>query len=122
MSEHKEQCEVIKWARGSGLRKGAVLKWPCLKWLYSIPNGAFMRNRNIAIKMKREGMTNGISDLCLPFPSKGYHGLYIELKWKNNKPTKDQKEFLEYAKSVDYMTAICYNSESAIKVIEGYLS
>lgn len=127
MSEHEEQVKVIQWARGSGLRPGAVVKWPCLRWLYSIPNGIFLPGKNrtlaakIMAKMKREGLTKGISDLCLPHPSNGYHGLYIELKWKDGKPSTEQKEFLLYADSVGYFVKVCYTSGEAIAVIEEYL-
>lgn len=80
-----------------------------------------MKNRNIALKMKREGLTNGISDLFLPYPNKGFHGLYIEMKVGANKPTEEQKKFIEYANSVGYKAVLCYSGVEAINELEEYL-
>jgi len=115
VSESQEQCKVIQWARWN------ETKYPCLKWIFAVPNGAHMKSPRTAAKMKREGMKNGISDLMLPYPSKGYHGLFIEMKFGKNKLSKDQKEFLQYAESVGYLTAVCYNDLEAIAVLTEYL-
>lgn len=114
MSEHAEQVAVIAW------RDYNVSRWPCLRWLHAIPNGGH-RNIKVARKLKAEGVTPGVSDLCLPYPARSYHGLYIELKTKTGKATAVQKEFIAYADTQGYKAAVCYSAQEAIELIEKYL-
>ncbi len=113
-SESAEQEVVVEWASWHTAR------YPCLKWLHHVPNGGY-RNKAEGARLKNQGVTPGISDLHLPYPNNGYHGLYIEMKYGKNKPTNDQKEFLKYAKEQGYAVALCYNAAEAIAVIKRYL-
>lgn len=82
--EHQLQKECVRWFR---------LQYPKYHWnLFSIPNGS-KRNKITAIKLKAEGVLSGVSDLFLALPSKYYHGLFIEMKIKPNKPTPNQITF-----------------------------
>jgi hypothetical protein len=45
-------------------------------------------------RMKREGMKAGVFDLHLPLARDGYHGLWIELKTKEDKLRKVRKGVL----------------------------
>lgn len=65
-------------------------KYPELELLYHIPNGG-TRNKREAEHLRRQGVKAGVPDLCLPVPRGEFHGLYIELKAKDNTPTKKQK-------------------------------
>lgn len=120
-SEHDEQAAVVSWARDSAGR------WPCLNWLHSSLNGIWLgdgKNRfAIIAKQKAAGMTKGIPDLFLPYPSKGYHGLYIEMKkrGKLSDVSPEQKQFLAYAESVGYLAQAFDNAEDAIESIKDYL-
>ena len=82
-SEAEEQMAVIKWAE---LMSN---KHPCLKWLYHCPNGG-SRNIAEAANLKRMGVKAGVPDLCLPYPSNGHHGLYIEMKKDGGRLTAAQ--------------------------------
>lgn len=76
-TEHAEQCAVITWAALN------AAKWPCLRLLYAVPNGAFFggevkklkNGKNLPVsairarKLKAEGLKEGVPDLCLPVPS-----------------------------------------------------
>lgn len=109
-SEAQEQKALFEWAE----------YFPALKWLHAIPNGG-RRDKKEAADLKRQGVKAGVSDIFLPLPKGKYHGLYIEMKVKGNKPTEKQTEFLEYAKGAGYAVAVTYSAEEAIKVITMYL-
>ena len=49
-----------------------------------MPNGG-KRNPAEAARFKAMGVKAGVPDLCLPVPMNGYAGLYIEMKYSNNK-------------------------------------
>lgn len=123
MTEHDEQAAVIAWARMMGGR------WPCLDWLHAIPNGAqFGADKRLAViqynKLKAEGFTPGIPDLFLPFPSRNYHGFYIEMKRSGNEKGVRERQlaFMEYAEGVGYLCQVHDNAEAAIEALEWYLS
>lgn len=73
-SEHDEQCAVITWAALN------AAKWPALRLLYAVPNGAFFggevkqfaSGKKVPVaairarKLKAEGLKEGVPDLCLP--------------------------------------------------------
>lgn len=111
-SEDTEQMRVIAW------RDISMQRYPELRWLHHIPNEGERKNGE---KAKLMGLTKGISDLHLPYPKGCYVGLYIEMKYENNRPTKEQTEFLEEMERVGHYTCICYSAEAAIEVITKYL-
>lgn len=113
-SEATEQEAVIQWAKW---RAG---EYPELSLLYHIPNGG-SRNKAEAANLKRQGVRAGIPDLCLPVPSDGVHGLYIEMKYGKNKPTKEQKECMTKLNFFGYRAIVCYSADEAIAEIERYL-
>lgn len=112
-SEDTEQITVIQWAQYNTGRH------PELKWLYHCPNGG-SRNRMEAVKLKQMGVKAGVSDLCLPYPKGAYCGLYIEMKYGNNRQQPTQKEFLQDMAEAGHFVATCYSAELAIEVIEEY--
>jgi hypothetical protein len=114
-SEDTEQINVISWAGWN------VNRYPELKWLHHVPNGG-SRNKQEAVKLKQMGVKAGVSDLCLPYPKGVYCGLYIEMKYGNNRQQDTQKEFLADMAEAGHFVATCYSAEEAIKVIEKYLS
>ena len=113
-SEDTEQINVIQWAN-----RNTVL-YPELKWLFHVPNGG-SRNKKEAVKIKQMGVKSGVSDLCLPYSKGIYHGLFIEMKFENNRQQPTQKEFLADMEKAGHFVATCYSAEEAIKVIEEYL-
>lgn len=124
MSEHTEQCAVIRWARD------AAIKWPCLDWLHAIPNGG-ARDARTGAALKREGVVRGIPDLFLPLHKTEcmsgispwtWHGLYIEMKTSTGSLTAAQRECHEYLRSAGYRVEVCRSAAEAIRTIEEYLS
>lgn len=113
-SEDTEQIMVFQWA---AMREGM---YPELRWLHHCPNGG-NRNAREATKFKQMGVKAGVSDICLPFPHGKYCGLYVEMKYGNNKLMNSQKEFLRDMAAAGHFVATCYSAEAAIGVIEEYL-
>lgn len=113
-SEAAEQTALVRWAE---LFSGRV---PELRLLYHIPNGG-SRNRLEAANLKMQGVKSGVPDLCLPVASRGNHGLYIEMKYGKNRPTKNQIEWMEMLKEQGYDARVCYSAEEAAKTIIDYL-
>ena len=95
-------------------------RYPELRWLFHVPNGG-SRNKQEAVKFKQMGVKAGVSDLCLPYPKGIYCGLFIEMKYGNNRQQDTQKEFLADMAAAGHFVATCYSAEEAIKVIEEYL-
>lgn len=113
-SEDTEQMAVIQWAQYH------MNRYPELKWLHHCPNGG-SRNKKEAVKLKQMGVKAGVSDLCLPYPKGIYCGLYIEMKYGNNRQQESQKEFLADMEGAGHFVATCYSAEEAVRVIEEYL-
>lgn len=112
--EHSEQAVVIQWRN---LNVGRV---PALRWLHAIPNGGH-RHVSVAKRMKAEGVTPGVSDLCWPYPRGRYHGLYIEMKVPGGAVSKEQREFVAFISAQRYYAVFCWSADEAINMIEEYL-
>ena len=118
--EDIEQIEVVEW-----MRKNNVLH-------YAIPNGG-KRHFKTASDLKKQGVSAGVPDLCIPIPNDDYHGLYIEMKrrpkilkngkksYTNSSVSKTQSSWIGTLNAFKYYAAICYGSDEAIKVIKEYL-
>lgn len=113
-SEDTEQINVVSWANWNANH------YPELRWLFHVPNGG-SRNKQEAVKFKQMGVKAGVSDLCLPYPKGIYCGLFIEMKYGNNRQQDTQKEFLTDMAAAGHFVATCYSAEEAIKVLEEYL-
>lgn len=113
--ERDEQIALFQWAK---LNTG---KYPCLKYMYHIPNGG-SRNKIEAANLKRQGVKRGVPDICLPAPCGGYNGLYIELKrQKSGKLSEDQKDWIEVLNNNGYLATVCHGWEQAKNTILKYL-
>lgn len=113
-SEHDEQVALFQWAR---MNEG---RWPELRWMFAVPNGG-QRAMLTAIKLKAEGVKAGVPDIFLPCPVGGYAGLWIEMKAGSNKPTAEQRQWLDALREMGYCTAVCWGADEAIRTVESYL-
>lgn len=69
--ESQIQKDCVTWFR---------LQYPKIgRLLFAVPNGG-ARNAKEAAIMKGEGVTAGVADLILLYPSGGFHSLCIEFK------------------------------------------
>lgn len=116
-SEAQEQAALFDWA-------AQCVKYqihPELKMMYAVPNGG--RRDNIeAAHLKQQGVKAGVPDICLAVPCGKYHGLYIEMKVGDNKPTEKQNEWLANLSYYGYAVKVCYSYSAAKIAIEKYLS
>ena len=123
MSEHSEQVALFNWAEMMKSRH------PQLALMFAIPNGGH-RHKATAVRLKKEGVKSGVPDIFLAVPmqrmtygfSEGWiHGLWIEMKYGKNKPSKDQKKWLQALNDEGYRAEVCYTFEEARDVIIDYL-
>ena len=114
LTEDEEQTWLFSWA-------GAMeYRYPELKLMYHIPNGG-KRSKSEAARFKAMGVKAGVSDICLPVPRGGYHGLYIELKALDGRPTQKQKDFIAAVREQGYFGAFAYGGEEAARIVVEYL-
>ena len=92
---------------------------PELRLLHHIPNEGIRTNGPV---LKAAGMKTGVPDLSLPVPRRGFHGLYIEMKFGKGKTTKAQEEFMALRSGAGLQTAVAYGAEQAREVIRHYLA
>ena len=124
MSEHDDQTRVFNWARSM-----AVI-CPELLLLFAIPNGAKLpwitdrKGRRFspeANRLKDEGMKPGVPDFCLPVARKGFHGLFIELKFGRNKPSEQQIWWMDQLSTQGYLATACWGADQAIMTLQEYV-
>jgi len=117
LSEARHQSYVLKWSRQPSVRE----KWPELSLLYHIKNETQEGAARVAVD-KNMGVKKGVPDLCLPVARGRYHGLYIEMKTGKGRATPEQNWWIEHLSQQGHFAEICHGWESAVKVLEWYLS
>lgn len=113
-TEDEEQIAVMSWA---ALMEG---RYPELRLLHHIPNGG-KRGKHEAAIFKAMGVKAGIPDLFLPCAREGCHGLYVEMKAIDGRPSKAQLEMLKALSCQGYKCVVCHGADEARRVIEDYL-
>jgi hypothetical protein len=104
-TEHYEQGLVVQWFRR---------QYPGVL-IHSIPNGG-ARSMATAAALKVEGTVKGIPDLFIPA-----WRLWVEMKrQKGGVLSPDQKEVIEYLKSVQYCVIVGKGAEDAKQQISAY--
>ena len=103
--------------------------YPQLTLAFSIPNGG-LRSKVTAARMVAEGVRKGVSDIFLPFPVLGYHGLFVEMKKpgtkgkREGKPKPEQEAFAELMTAQGYKVVFCWHWQEAaaemVRYIGGY--
>lgn len=111
-SEHIDQCLVVEWFRYSYPKQANLL--------FAIPNGGD-RHIATAVKLKREGVLAGVSDLFLMMPAGDYHGLFLEMKAKGGRVSEAQKAFIQSALAMGYDAKVAFGFSEAQIVIQNYL-
>lgn len=108
--EWQEQAKLFEYSKF----------FPELHWMFAIPNGGYRRPSEAAM-FKKTGVKPGVSDIFLPVPKNGKHGMFIELKVKPNKASLYQLEFIKNMNLKNYYACVCYGAEEAISEIKKYL-
>jgi hypothetical protein len=115
VSEHQHQVTFFQYVDVLAQR------YPILSTnVFAIPNGG---NRDLitGTRLKREGVRAGAPDILVAIPIQPWHGLFIEMKVRPNKPSKKQVIFLCNLLSAGYKTHVSYDAEDAIKALDSYL-
>jgi len=101
---------------------------------FAVPNGAALAGKNkgvrarVGSKLKDEGLTSGVADVHYLQPRGGHPYLVIEMKRSTERNHKDgglrqdQIEYLDEAKRVGAMTAVCYCADEALQAFDLYMS
>lgn len=117
--EDQEQRALVKW----------LSYHPIVRDFFCKNNNEGKRSDIQGRNLKLMGLRPGVSDLFIYYPTKTYHGLWLEIK-RNKKYTPSEKKtptwiaqekFIELVKSVGYQAHICYGWEEGKRVIEDYL-
>ncbi len=108
--EDSEQIRLCVW-----LDREKILYYHC-------PNGG-RKSRIAGAKLKRMGVKAGVPDICVPIASRGYHGLYCELKRKvGGKVSAEQRQWIADLRAQGYYVFVGKGAEEAIARIKLYLS
>lgn len=114
-SEEQEQAAVIAW------RDLMLGRFPELRRLIHVPNGG-LRSKSEAVRLKRIGVTPGVSDLFLASPRGQYAGLWIEMKRQHGgRLSPEQSAWLEDMREVGYKAERADGADEAIAILEEYL-
>lgn len=117
MRETRHQINIIKWSQQPSIRS----RWPELALLYHIKNETTEGKGRVAAD-RAMGVKKGVPDLCLPVPRGQYHGLYIEMKTETGRTSPEQDWWGERLLGQGYMWEVCHGWQSAVRVLEWYLS
>lgn len=72
-------------------------------------------------RLKAMGMQTGFPDLFLAVPSRGMHGLFIEMKSATGRLEPSQREMLALLSEQGYATAVCRSLDDFQHVTDSYL-
>jgi hypothetical protein len=93
-------------------------------YLFAIPNGGSRRNKFEGYRLKAQGVKAGVSDLFLPIPRGGFHGIWIEFKAAppfDAAVTDSQKEWLAKMKEQGYDAHLAKGVAAALEIFSHYL-
>jgi len=114
MSEHDEQAALFLWA---SIYQERI---PGIELMFAVPNGGYRLGKT-ARDLREEGVKKGVPDVWLPvkgiYENRPVVGLVIEMKFDRNKPTKEQKWWLERLAENSWRTVVCYSWREAAKAI-----
>lgn len=102
---------------------------PVLKDLFCKNNNEGKRTDSQTWNLKLMGLRPGVSDLFIAYPTKTYHGLWLEVKRNMHYPPSAmksatwiaQEEWINSMLSVGYEAKRCYGWEDGKEVVEKYL-
>ena len=118
-SENQEQRALVTWLRYHQRLNKYFCKF----------NNEGKRTAAQGFNLKLMGLIPGATDLIIFYPTRTYHGLFLEVKRnKRYSPSERrtntwlaQEEFIENVKSVGYEGKFCYGCIDGINIIESYL-
>lgn len=116
--EHQHQAALFAWA------ETVLNRYPLLALMYAVPNGGD-RHIAVAAKLKAEGVKKGFPDVGLPVARGIYHGLFVEMKKPNAKPSdtsEEQRWWHDQLQKQNYMCVVCKGWDEARETIVRYIN
>lgn len=113
--EGPEQAELMKEIQ---------LRYPdAYELLYHVPNGGH-RLKEVAAKLKAQGVKAGIPDLVLTMARGGYFGLYIEFKATVDPApvSSSQQACIRRLNEQGYLAVVCQGHFDAMECLRAYLA
>ena len=115
IDEAEDQMALIEWCERM---KG---KYPELDLIHHIPNEG-KRSKATGAQLVSLGLKKGVPDLFLPVARGKWHGLYIEMKANNGKPSVEQNQWLCKLRAQGYRCIVAWSFEYARDFIEWYIN
>lgn len=120
LSERQIQSLFMQWVQ--------VQYPPYRQLLIHIPNEG-KRSLAEGRRQKELGLMRGVSDLFFAYPVKDrtsnqwwkYHGLWLEMKKKSGRETKEQISFRERMLSQGYQAQVAHSFDEAREIFEEYI-
>lgn len=101
--------------------RAARMTFPKLdRLLFAVPNGG-KRNSREAARMKRQGVTPGVSDIICLVPNNKYSFLCMETKTEDGTQTDHQKEFQWQVEESGGLYVIFRSASEGIQLLKDYL-
>jgi hypothetical protein len=113
--EHEQQRLLFAWATEN------ETKYPELRWLFAVPNWIGVRTARHGARLKAEGRKIGVLDIWLPAKRGDAPGLVIEMKIEPNRPTKDQRAWIDHLLAEGWHVTVAYSADAAIQTVRSYL-
>jgi hypothetical protein len=118
-SENQEQRALVGW----------LSYHPIVREYFCKNNNEGKRTPAQGFNLKLMGLRPGVSDLALFWPTKTYHGLWLEVKRNMKYPPSArrsdtwiaQEAWIERMQKVGYAGEFCYGWEDGKRIIEAYL-
>jgi hypothetical protein len=108
--EHQDQVRVVQRVRA--FHPGVIIA--------AIPNGGD-RTASERVRLASEGVLAGMPDLCVLRPSKGFHGLFVEMKTDVGVVGAAQKDLATRLNKEGYLCLVARGADEAYRLIEEYL-
>jgi hypothetical protein len=96
------------------------MQHPSALWTH-VPNEG-RRTPFERFKLKYLGVKSGVPDILIFTPNKKYNGLAIELKYKKNKPTENQKIWLNQLNQNGWKSECINDLQQCIDLIDQYFN
>lgn len=118
-SENQEQRALVKW----------LSYHPIVRDYFCKNNNEGKRTEAQGHNLKLMGLRPGVSDLAIFYPTKTYHGLWLEMKRNMKYPPSarraetwvHQEEWLARMRGVGFCGEFCYGWEDGKRIVEAYL-
>lgn len=108
----------------AALMREIQLRYPeAYELLYHVPNGGH-RLKEVAAKLKAQGVKAGIPDLVLTMARGGYFGLYIEFKATVDPApiSSSQQACIRRLNDQGYLAVVCQGHFDAMECLRAYLA